>query len=141
MKAPLYLFKRLFIAIGALASLSIVALSLCLHFYGPGAIVKEAQITSGNGGVFLIGETKESLLSRLPDQTYAPEPKLENCRGGWIKVKQISATEKRCLLAADIWEVGDGIESLCPERTDFFATLSFINNHVAKISVRCTRPE
>ena len=108
--------------------------------YSFGQPVKAFDITSGNAGSFVIGETKESLLARLPEQVYSPEPKPAACPANWIEVKVMSPTQKQCLLSTNQWE-SSGIKELCPENTDFFATLFFSGSKLVKVGIRCTHPE
>lgn len=103
--------------------------------------IKVFEISSGRAGGFLIGETKESILSRLSNESFSPKPKTAECAANWIEIEGMSSVQMNCLLKANEWEVGSGIKELCPEKTDFFATLIFSNNKIEKIKIRCTHPE
>ena len=116
-----------------------IAIGYALYTYNEP--VKVLEISSGQAGGFLIGETKESILSRLPYESFSPQPKPAECPVNWIEIKGMSSVQMNCLLKVNVWEVGSGIKELCPEKTDFFATLLFSNNKIEKVKIRCTRPE
>lgn len=117
----------------------IIVIGYWLYIYGEP--IKVLELTNGKAGTFLIGETKESLLMRLPDEAFSPQPKPVECPANWIEVKTMTSIQKECLLSTDEWEVGSGIKELCPMGTDFFATLVFSGHKVERIKIRCTRPE
>jgi hypothetical protein len=125
--------------IGALVLACVIAVGSFFHTFNQP--VKMFEITNGNAGAFLIGETKESILARLPNEAFSPKPKPTECPANWIEVKTMSPTQKQCLLNTNEWDIGGGIRELCPEKTDFFATIFFAGNKASKIRIRCTRPE
>jgi hypothetical protein len=120
------------------------AIAVGYLFYEYGEPVKVFEISAGAAGKFVVGETKESLLTRLPGEAYSPNspfPRPAECPGAWVEVGAMNSAQRECLLGTDEWEVGDGIKELCPERTDFHATLFFTGNKLAKVRIRCTPPE
>jgi hypothetical protein len=128
------------------ASLKLVAITtVALIFWAGYGIysfdqpVKAYEITSGHAGPFMIGEGKESILARLPDEFYSPHPQPVECPANWISVKDMSPIQRQCLMNASQWETE--VQELCPEKTDSRATLFFTGNKLVKVAVRCTRPE
>ena len=128
----------------SLKLIGVVALGAVLFVayrtYRFGQPVREFQVSSGVAGPFKVGETKQSLLARLPAQSYSPRPKPAACPANWIEPKVMSAIQKQYLLSTDQWVTG-GVKELCPSRTDFFATLFFSGNRVVRVAIRCTPPE
>jgi hypothetical protein len=124
--------------IGVVALAAVVFVGYQIYRFG--RPVRKFDVTSGVAGPFAVGETKQSLLARLPAQSYSPWPKPVACPANWIETNAMSPDQKQCLLNADQWETG-GVKKLCPSQTDFFATLFFIENKVVRIAIRCTHPE
>lgn len=131
--------KFLTVPLMILAIVTVIIMGYFLYTFG--YPVKVLEITNGKTGNFTIGETKESLLVRLPAEAYSPRPKPTECLTNWIEPKNMTSVQKQCLLSTDEWEIGNGIKELCPEKTDFFATLYFSSNRVARVKIRCTHPE
>ena len=124
--------------VAALAAAFVFFVWYALHDIGQP--VKIVTVTSGWAGTYLVGESKESLLARAADQSYSPAPKPSQCQANWIKVSVATAIQRECLLRSNEWQVEDVLDELCPPKTDFFTTLFFSNNKVARIETRCTRP-
>lgn len=103
--------------------------------------VKVVEIGNGTAGAYVIGETKESILAKFPEESYSAGPGANQCGTTWIKAKTMNAQQKQCLLGAPQWDIGSGIKSLCPERTNFFATLYFNGSTLVKVGIRCMNPE
>jgi hypothetical protein len=121
----------------------VAALILALVFYCYYAIpVRYVSVTQGTTGLFQIGETKEALLSRLPEETYSPEPKPSECPRNWIEVSKATEIEKACLLSSSEWQEGDpSTRGLCPEHVDVTATLKFRGDLLVKVVTICRHPE
>ena len=104
--------------------------------------LKTVRFSNGTAGAFAIGETKETILSRLPDETFSPRPKPMECPKNWIKVANMNATEKACLLSTDTWMEGiSSTRSACPENTDVNTELRFKNGKLSEVVTECWRPK
>jgi hypothetical protein len=102
--------------------------------------VKTVRFSNGTAGAFAIGETKETILSRLPDETFSPRPKPKECPKNWIEVSNMSATEKACLLSTDTWMEGNSsTRGACPENTDVNTELRFTNGKLSEVVTECWR--
>ncbi|WP_137885157.1 hypothetical protein [Pseudomonas sp. 2FE] len=131
--------KNLLSILGIVILTAAIAVGYAIYDFG--RPVKTLEITEDRAGSFVIGETKEFLLAKLPEQAYSPQPKPVECPVNWIEVKKMGHTQRQCLLNANEWEVGYGLRELCPEKTDLFTSLFFNDNKLVKIAVRCTKPE
>jgi hypothetical protein len=99
--------------------------------------VKTFRIETGHAGVFEIGEAKEALLVRLPGETFSPQPKPLECPRNWIGVSDMTDTERRCLLARDVWIEGvSSMREQCPG-LDMETTLQFQGNRLASVKTVC----
>ena len=96
----------------------------------------------GAAGPFEIGETKESLLARLPAEVYSPQPKPAECPKNWIEVSAMTGVERRCLLSSDSWIEGVSYtRALCPAHVDIETTLDFKDEKLLRLTQVCRRPE
>ena len=68
----------------------VVATIAYYHYAFP---VGTVAISRGTAGLFQIGETKESLLSRLRDEIYSLRPKPSQCPKNWIEVSKATDIE------------------------------------------------
>jgi hypothetical protein len=68
--------------------------------------IRWIHITSGHAGIFDIGETRESIIARLSNESFSPQPKPLECPRNWIGVSDMTATERNCLLSSDVWIEG-----------------------------------
>jgi hypothetical protein len=115
----------------------------CLLFFViifpfPGDVVKTVEITKGNVGDFIIGDSKIAALSRITSGALLP---MNECRSGWIDVAHINLSQKECLLRSDEWQVEQWGTEVCPEYTDWHTKVIFTNNKLSKIEIRCFRPK
>ena len=131
------------IVLKILAGVIVVAtLVLCYTVYSYSVPMKTIRITTGKAGVFSIGETKENILSRLPNETFSPQPKPTECPINWIEVSKMTGTQRRCLLATNIWTEGiSSTSSLCPENVDVYANLQFKEGKLVEVTTECWRPQ
>jgi hypothetical protein len=104
--------------------------------------LKTIHITSGEVGIYSIGETKEDILSKFPNEAFSPQPKPAECPENWISVTTMSNVQKTCLLSSDTWIEGiDSVKHLCPKELDPITTLHFQQNKLDKIAIECWYPE
>ncbi|WP_217349787.1 hypothetical protein [Polaromonas sp. A23] len=91
-------------------------------------------------GAFGIGAKKAQILELSSLQVLASLPKV--CSTGWVHGSAVSEEHRTCLLAANEWAASEAqSEALCPQHSDPHTTLSFANDHLAKVSLRCTQPK
>jgi hypothetical protein len=127
-------------AVGAVVVVTLIAAVWAYCYYA--IPVRSVLISKGTVGPFQIGETKESLLSRLQGEIYSPEPKPSQCPANWIEVSKASDTEKTCLLSTSVWI--EGVSStrrlFCPERVDVVTTLEFREDRLVSVATVCRHP-
>jgi hypothetical protein len=103
---------------------------------------RTVRVDSGAAGPFIIGERKDALLSRLPDESYSPQPKPRECPRNWIKVAGMSEVERQCLISADSWIEGISYtRASCPPHVDIQTTLDFKDEKLVSVRQVCRRPE
>jgi hypothetical protein len=133
--------KRAFVI--TLATLGLIVVGgIGLFFYGMAGIaetVKVTEIFSGRTGPYSIGATKRELVDGMASEAYSPEPKPPECPVTWIYVP-VTENQRGCLMNVDKWNVASYGRELCPERTDWHASLHFKHEVLAKVVVRCTEP-
>ncbi len=106
----------------------------------PGDVVRSAEFTSGAAGSYRIGDTKEALLASHVMEAIMPN--VNACSTGWVYLSSMTEPQRQCLLSSESWEVDDSnVAGLCPQHSDTWGTLSFEAGKLAKVSIRCTRPE
>jgi len=99
--------------------------------------VRWINVKSGHAGVFEIGETQESIISRLPGESFSPQPKPTECPRNWIDISGMTGTERNCLLSTDVWIEGvDSMRSQCPN-LDSETTLRFKDKRLASVTTVC----
>lgn len=99
--------------------------------------VRWINVKSGHVGVFEIGETQESIISRLPGESFSPQPKPPQCPRNWIEISNMTGTESNCLLSTDVWIEGvSSMRSQCPN-LDMETTLRFQNKRLASVTTVC----
>ena len=122
------------------AVLGLIAAPLVLYFIWGlymSLPVRWIHINSGHAGVFDMGETRESIIARLPHESFSPQPKPPECPRNWIGVSDMTATEKNCLLSSDVWiEGASSMRSQCPY-LDMETTLRFRSNRLASVTTTC----
>jgi hypothetical protein len=133
--------KRAFVIALARLGLAVVG-CIGLFFYGMAGIaetVKVTEISTGRTGQYSIGATKQELVDSMASEAYSPEPKPPECPVTWISAP-LTETQRGCLMKVDKWHVGGYGRDLCPERTDWHASLHFKHGVLVKVVVRCTEP-
>ena len=106
-----------------------------------GALFDTIDITNGKVGDLVIGETKEEIFVRLSNQSFSPRPKPTECPANWIKVSEMTSTQKNCLITTDIWQ--EGVSStayLCKQRADVNTILHFLGNKLERVTTECWHP-
>jgi hypothetical protein len=103
--------------------------------------VKVIEVTSGSLRAYTIGETKEEILAKAVTESFHPDPTPTECPVIWIKVSEMTETQRKCLLNRDTWDIGAIGWGLCPERTDWHSQLQFKDGKLVKVMVRCTHAE
>jgi hypothetical protein len=99
--------------------------------------VRWINIKSGHAGVFEIGESQESIISRLPRESFSPQPKPLECPRNWIGISDMTATERNCLLSTHVWIEGvSSMRSQCPN-LDMETTLRFEDKRLASVTTVC----
>src|SRR4029077_18850569 len=99
--------------------------------------VRTLRTETGRTGVFEIGESKQELLDRLPQEIFSPQPKPVECPKNWIEVSGMTDTARNCLLATDLWIEGvSSMREQCPG-LDMETTLQFKDNRLASVSTVC----
>jgi hypothetical protein len=88
------------------------------------------------GGVF-IGDGKEQALARPGKRGFSPQPKPTECPKNWIEPWQMTATEKGCLLNADLWRLGAIAPELCPSWSNASALLEFKDGKLWRVTTEC----
>ena len=122
------------------ATLALAALGGCSYLWLEP--MKTVRVTQGTAGEFDIGETKEQILSRLPSETFSPQPKPTACPMNWLKVSTLSQAERACLLSSDMWIEGvSSTRSLCPSYSDVSTKLYFVEGKLARVETDCMRPK
>jgi hypothetical protein len=122
----------------AFAAVSLAGVLMLYALPWPGNTLKEINVTSVGFGPYHIGAGKAELLADASLEFNADKP---NCHG-WVRPASLSEGQRGCLLTATAWEAGAaGTEALCPTHSDPHTTLIFANDRLAKVNVRCTRPE
>ena len=98
--------------------------------------------TSGKIGDVTIGDTKEAILAKLASQAFSLDPKPAECPLTWIKVAEMSLTQRGCLMSVDRWDEGDpSTRALCPENTDVFTVLHFEGDRLQSVTTTCMHPQ
>ncbi len=105
----------------------------------PGAEVEVFEITSGGVGNMIIGSSKETVIHSNIENSFGAEPKPIECPRNWTKASDMNDTYTKCLLNSDIWRAGYISPNSCSSGTDQHVTLYFVNNHLFKVKVRCTK--
>ncbi len=121
-------------------SLSIVVF-LCYVFFvvpWPGETVSETTVTSGTVGLYSIGSTKEEIIQKSFNYAFSPRPKPATCPKNWIYIKEMTPTQRECLLKADEWEAGYAGPGMCKEKEDFHVTLYFSQEKLNSVKIICT---
>ena len=121
-------------------SLSIIVF-LCYVFFfvpWPGDTVSERTVDSGMVGSYSIGSTKEEIMQKNYNYAFSPRPKPAACPKNWIYIKEITPTQRDCLLKAEEWEAGYAESSICKEEEDYHITLYFSKEKLKHIKIRCT---
>jgi hypothetical protein len=99
--------------------------------------VRWINIKRGHAGVFEIGETQESIIARLPGESFSPQPKPPECARNWIDISDMTGTERNCLLSTDEWIEGvSSMRSQCPS-LDMETTLRFHDKRLASVTTVC----
>jgi hypothetical protein len=70
----------------------------------PGETTSVRYIDSGNFGPYIIGESKDDILSKDAGYSFSPRPKPKECTKNWIEVSAMDEAEKSCLLSAKQWK-------------------------------------
>jgi hypothetical protein len=131
-----YLLK----ALGAVAGLLILGIGYVVYSFS--TPLKTVHISSGQAGVFTIGETKEQILTRLPSEIFSPRPKPAKCPKNWLEVSNMNTMERACLLSSDSWVEGiSSTRSSCPEKTDINTELRFVSGKLSEVITECWRPK
>lgn len=132
--------KKVAIYTFIIGALSIV-LFLCYLFFvasWPGDTVSERTVASGTVGSYSIGSTKEEIIQKNFNYAFSPRPKPAECPKNWINIKEMTPTERDCLLRAEKWEAGHAAPGMCKEKEDFHVTLYFSQEKLNHINIRCT---
>lgn len=99
--------------------------------------VRTLRTETGRTGVFEIGESKQEMLDRLPQEIFSPQPKPLECPKNWIEVAAMTDTERTCLLSRDVWIEGvSTLRSQCPG-LDMQTTLQFKRGRLASVTTVC----
>jgi hypothetical protein len=121
---------------GALVLVPVGYFAYVLFFYWS-VPVRWIYIKNAHAGVFEIGETQESIISRLPEESFSPQPKPPDCPRNWIGISDMTATERNCLLSTDVWIEGvSSMRSQCPN-LDMVTTLRFQDKRLASVTTVC----
>ena len=126
--------------LAGIVGVAIVVVGYMVYSYS--VPIKTIRITEGNAGAFTIGETKENILSRLPNATFSPRPKPMECPKNWIEVSTMTDTQRHCLLTTDTWTEGiSSSRSLCPEHVDVNTNLQFKEGKLIEVITECWHPQ
>ena len=126
------------VGIAAVAALFIFG---CFAYYWDVPVAIHVA-TSGTVGDVAIGDTKEAILAKLPGQEFSLDPKPAACPLNWIKVAEMSQTQRGCLMSVDVWNEGDpSTHALCPENTDVFTDLHFEADRLKSVTTTCRHPQ
>lgn len=99
--------------------------------------LRTLRTETGRTGVFEIGELKQEILDRLPQETFSPQPKPQECPKNWIEVGGMTDTERKCLLSTDVWIEGvSTLREQCPG-LDMETTLQFKRSRLAAVTTVC----
>jgi hypothetical protein len=122
------------------SSLSIIVFLCYVIFFvpWPGDTVSERTVESGTVGSYSIGNTKEEIMQKNYNFAFSPHPKPSACPKNWIYIKEITSTQRDCLLRANEWEAGYAESSICKEKEDYHVTLYFSKEKLNRIKIRCT---
>jgi len=127
-------------ALGVIVGLLILGVGYVAYSFS--TPLKTARVSSGRAGAFIIGETKEQALARLPNGVFSPQPKPIECPKNWIVVSNMSMTERTCLLSTDVWIDGtSSTKDVCPSRTDVNTELRFKGGKLSHVITECRRPK
>jgi hypothetical protein len=110
-----------------------------IYLFATSPVVKFMRIRHGAFGDLVIGETKEMLLSNLPNEAFSPRPRPSHC-GSWISASTTSSSERTCLMSTNRWDeaVSSGRDR-CPEQSEAFTSLEFKKNKLVTITTVCLR--
>jgi topoisomerase IA-like protein len=105
--------------------------------------LKEITIKEGNFGPYIIGSTKQEILSSFSDNSFSPQPKPVECPKNWIEVINMTNGQYKCLQLSDIWHVGYGnLRSYCKrDKVDTKVSLEFENNLLKMVTLECWLPK
>jgi hypothetical protein len=135
--------KDIIIAFSVVVACGFAALAFffyVVHYYT--VPIATYVATSGDVGDVTVGESKQSILVRLKQQSFAPDPKPKECPKTWIELSTMSDTQRDCLLKTDRWEEGlPSTKALCPEHVNVSATLQFKDGKLASVTTVCRHPE
>jgi hypothetical protein len=121
----------------ALALVLIPVSFIAYEIYCTAVPVRWIYVKSGHAGVFEIGETQGAIISRLPDESFSPQPKPPECPRNWIGSSDMTVTERNCLLSTDVWIEGvSSMRSQCPN-LDMETTLRFKDKRLASVTTVC----
>jgi hypothetical protein len=125
---------------GITAGAALLLFGYVAYYYGVPVATHVA--TSGTVGDVTIGDAKAVILAKLPSQEFALDPKPAECPLNWIKVAEMSQTQRQCLMDVDRWEEGDpSTRALCPENTNVFTVLQFEADRLKSVTTTCRHPE
>jgi hypothetical protein len=103
-----------------------------------GDTVSERTVTSGAVGTYSIGSTKEEIMQKNFNYAFSPRPKPAACPNNWIFIKEMTPTQKDCLLKTGEWEAGYAGPGICKVKEDFHVTLYFAQEKLNRVKIRCT---
>ena len=134
--------KLLLIALGIAVAMTIAGVGYYYYSFLASRPLWSFRVSTGHIGPFIIGETKEQLLNRLPNESFAPEPKPSACPKNWLEASKLSKTERLCLILTDIWvEAIPSTKSHCPVHTSINTKLRFEGGRLYEVTTECWVPE
>ena len=100
------------------------------------------DITNGTIGHYTIGETKDGILQRMPNESFSPIPKPTECPVNWIKASEMSPTQHSCLSKASTWQESSySTKSSCPSGTWPNTKLHFSGKELHRVYIECWPPK